>query len=92
MKSISNVKSNSYKLVSGLWVVPIDVNGIGSIRTRVFVAGHVSCFQMRPYSLWTSLTGVVGSGNNKMNGTLKPQCSLMKDMVVDQLWCGVVSL
>ncbi|XP_041362096.1 uncharacterized protein LOC121378062 [Gigantopelta aegis] len=44
-----------------------DVNGVGSVRTGVFVAGHVSCFQMNPYSLWTSLTGVVGSGDNEMN-------------------------
>ena len=42
-----------------------DVNGV-SIRTGVFFAGYMSCFQMSPHWLWTSLIGMVVSGNNKM--------------------------
>ncbi|XP_041372799.1 uncharacterized protein LOC121386067 [Gigantopelta aegis] len=39
---------------SQIVTLPIDVNGVWSVRSGVFVAGHVSCFQMSPYSLWTS--------------------------------------
>ena len=41
-----------------------DVNGVRSVTTGVFVAGHVTCFQMSPYSRWTSLASVVGSGDD----------------------------
>ena len=44
---------------------PTDVNGVGSVRTGAFIAGYMSCFQMSPHSLWTSLRGMVASGNNK---------------------------
>ena len=60
--------------------LPTDVNGVGSIITEVFVAGHVSCFQMSPYSLWTSLTGVVGSGVDEMNGTPTSPCDFMTEV------------
>ena len=59
-----------------------DLNGVGSVRTGVFLAGHVSCFQLSPYSLWTSLTGVVRSGTEEMNGTPTSQCDFMTDSVV----------
>ena len=46
-----------------------DMNGVGSIRTGVFVSGLVSGFQMSPYSLWTFLTGVVWTGDYEINDT-----------------------
>ena len=68
------------------------MNGVDSVRTGVFVAGHVSCFHMSPYSLWTSLTGVIRPGNDEMNGRPTSQCDFMTDLAVDRLGCGVVSL
>ena len=50
-----------------------DENGVGSVRTGVFVTVHVSCIQMSPCSFRTSLTGVVESGNDEMNSTSMSQ-------------------
>ena len=67
------------------------VNGGGSIRTRIFVAGHVSYFEMSPYSHRTSLTGVVGSGDDEMNDTPMSQCDFMTDLAVESVmvWGGI---
>ena len=43
--------------------LPTDVNGVGSVGTGAFVAGHVSCFQM---SLCSHCTCLVGSGDDEM--------------------------
>ena len=55
----------------------------------LFVADHVTCFQISRYSLWTSLTGVVRSGVDEMNGTPTSQCDFMTDLAADRLWCGI---
>ena len=45
----------------GLWLpwqivaLPTDVNGVGNIRTGIFVTALVSWYQKRLYSFWTSL-------------------------------------
>ena len=68
------------------------MNGVGSVRTWIFVAGHVTSFQMSPYSLWTFLTGVVGSGDDEVNSTPTSQCDFVTDLAVGRLWCRVVTL
>ena len=39
---------------------------------------------MSPYSLWTSMTGVIESGNNKMNNMPTSQCNFVLDFAVYQ--------
>ena len=62
---------------------------VKGVRTGVFIAGHVSCFPMSPYSLWTSSTGMVGSRDHEMNSTPASHRESMTDMAVDRLWGGM---
>ena len=65
--------------------LPTDVDSVGTVETAVLVVADVSGFQMSPYSLWSSLTGVVGSSEDEMNDTLRSQCKFMAELVVDRL-------
>ena len=69
-----------------------DVSGVRSLA-GVFVAGHVSCFQMSPYSLWISLTGMVQSSDDELNGTPTSQCDFKISLAMDRLWlCGGITM
>ena len=52
-----NFMLNSHGLCLPWQIVtlPTDVNGIGSVGIRVFMADHMWCFQISPYSLWLDL-------------------------------------